>query len=302
MPQSLSLSPQEPVGFPAPGTLHDSFTSNAVQKLTVDDEPEALAFLGERLLHTIILTGFIRDNGIESPLNRGTFYAYRDGGGKLEGLALIGHSTLFEVRTESALASFARLAAASDKLHLVMGESENVEAFWHHFTKYRSLSYSQCRELLLIQRWPSPSLAAVPDLRLATVDDLAFVMMAHAQMLEEAQGINPLQSDPTGFRQRCARRIEQQRVWVLVREGQLIFKADVISATSAVNYLEGLYVDPGKRGQGYGSRCVAQLSRHLLAQTQALCVLASEHNLAAQAIYRKAGFELESYYLSIFLQ
>ncbi len=33
---------------------------------------EALAFLDARPLHTVILASLIRDNGVESPLNRGT--------------------------------------------------------------------------------------------------------------------------------------------------------------------------------------------------------------------------------------
>ncbi len=34
---------------------------------------EVLAFLNERPLYTVVMSGLIRDNGPESPLNRGTF-------------------------------------------------------------------------------------------------------------------------------------------------------------------------------------------------------------------------------------
>jgi len=59
--------------------------------------------LAERPLHTVCIAGFIRDNGLESPLNRGRFYACRNSEGLLEGVALIGHATLIEARTTRAM-------------------------------------------------------------------------------------------------------------------------------------------------------------------------------------------------------
>src|SRR5215212_6779348 len=91
-----------------PVSLHErSLTS---QPLVAKDEAEALEFLAARPLHTVFLTGFIRDNGMVSPMNRGTFYGARNEQGQLEGVALIGNATLIESRTEAALAAFARLA------------------------------------------------------------------------------------------------------------------------------------------------------------------------------------------------
>jgi len=69
-------------------------------------------------------------------------------------------------------------------------------------------------------------------------------MPVHAAIAESESGVNPLQSDPVGFRNRCARRIEQERVWVVVRDGRLVFKADVQSESDQVAYLEGIYVAP----------------------------------------------------------
>src|SRR5215213_7597242 len=62
-------------------------------------EAEVVGFLSERPVHAVNLLGLIADNGLVSPHNRGTFYACRDERGRLEGVALIGHATLFESRT-----------------------------------------------------------------------------------------------------------------------------------------------------------------------------------------------------------
>ncbi len=36
------------------------------------EKSEALSFLAQRPLHTVYMASLIRDNGVESPLNRGT--------------------------------------------------------------------------------------------------------------------------------------------------------------------------------------------------------------------------------------
>src|ERR687889_353021 len=55
-----------------------------VEPLRKRHAAEVLAFLAERPLHTIGMAGYIRENGVESPLNRGTFYAARNALGRLE--------------------------------------------------------------------------------------------------------------------------------------------------------------------------------------------------------------------------
>jgi predicted GNAT family acetyltransferase len=56
-------------------------------------------------------------------------------------------------------------------------------------------------------------------------------------------------SRSTGFRERCLRRIEQGRTWVVVENGLLVFKADVISKTPEVNYLEGIWLREDRRNK-----------------------------------------------------
>src|SRR2546423_14541052 len=87
-----------------------NYKALTVQALTNGQEDEVLAFLSARPLHTVFMAGMIRDNGLESPFNRGTFYAYRNEAGKLEGVALVGHATLIEARSEAALQAFAKEA------------------------------------------------------------------------------------------------------------------------------------------------------------------------------------------------
>ena len=67
-----------------------------VNKLEESNTAEMLAFLAVRPVQTVVMSSFITDNGVESELNRGKFFAYRNADGKIEGIALIGHTTLVE--------------------------------------------------------------------------------------------------------------------------------------------------------------------------------------------------------------
>ena len=274
----------------------------SVERLTNLNQNEVLSFLMERPIHTVCMVGFIRDNGLESPLNRGTFYGCRNSEGRLEGVALIGHSTLIEVRTDRALREVALVAQLSADTHMIMGEQERIEQFWDQYAEQGQEIRLICRELLFELRRQVQVLETVAGLRLATLEDLELIAPVHAAMAEAESGVNPLVVDPLGFRQRCARRIEKGRVFVLVEDKQLIFKADIQADTPEVIYLEGIYVNPAKRGAGVGRRCLSQLTHILLSRSKSICLLVNENNEEANLFYHLANFKLRGYYYTTFLQ
>ena len=294
---NLNLNKANPVAF-------RSVASGALllKKLIAEDEAEVLKFLGERPAHTFGMVGFIRSNGIASPHNRGEFYGCRDQEGNLEGVALIGHYILFETRSDAATEAFARLAQECRRSHMLLGEQDKVEVFWSHYVEGGQAPRLYCRELLFELRRPLEGREPVAGLRLASLNDLDLIVPAHAQTAFDESGIDPLQVDPDGFRERCARRIELGQTWVWVEDGKLVFKADVITDTPQVLYLEGVWVDPQQRGKGLGLRCMSQLSRILLQRTASICLLVNEKFQGAQAFYRSAGYRFIGSYDTIFLR
>jgi predicted GNAT family acetyltransferase len=272
-----------------------------VGELNTSDESEVLKFLAQRPIHTVGMVGFIQDNGLVSPLNRGTFYGCRNRQGQLEGVALIGHATLLETTTDRAIEALAEIAQTCTTTHMIMGEKERIDDFWNCYAGAGQEMRRACRELLFELRWPVEALDEVSGLRLATSDDIEMVMPIQARMAFDESGVNPMERDLEGFRRRCARRIEQGRTWVWIVNGELIFKADILSDTSSVIYLEGVWINTDCRSQGYGLRCMSQLACTLLCRTRSLCVLVNENNNEAHTFYQRAGYKLRSIYDTIFL-
>lgn len=283
------------------GKLTTAPESVYVERLENSDADEVLQFLSQRSIHTVTMMSLIRDNGIVSHFNRGTFYGCRDLRGQLEGVALVGHATLMETISNRALAGLAQVARECPNTHLIMGEKERVAEFWTHYSEAGRRQRFACREWLLEFSWPSEAREPVAGLRRATAEELDLVMPVQAQLAFAESGINPMLVDPEGFRQRCLRRIEQGRTWVVVENGLLVFKADVISKTPEVIYLEGVWLREDQRQQRAGIRFMSELMRRLLEDAKSICLLVNETNTWAQGFYRKCGFNFRATYETIFL-
>ena len=273
-----------------------------IGELNGADEVEVFEFLSARTIHTVFMASLIRDNGLVSPHNRGSFYACRDRYGLLEGVALVGHATVIEARTDNSLASFARLARNCLNAHLIRGEQETIDNFWKHYANSGQEPRLICRELLFEQKEPVLTTEGVDDLRPATLSDLDKVLAVNASMAFQEGGTSPLQNDPGGFRSRTARRIEQGRIWVWMQDDRLMFKADVVAETPQVTYLEGVHVHAEERRKGYGLRCLTSLSSILLERSESICLTINEKNKSALKFYEKAGYQFHSHYETIYLR
>jgi len=238
------------------------------------------------------MTSFIQDNGMENDNNRGKFYGYRNADGKIEGVALIGHTTLVEARSEDSLMAFALVARKSETpIHFMMSDGKTIETFWKYYTSDNRAPRLVCPELLFELHFPFLVQKCEWDVRLADASELEQIAVAHDETAFIESGSSPLAKDREGFLKRCLKRIEQKRTFVVFENGKLIFKADIVAETSAVIYLEGIYVASELRGKGIGSSCLSKLSVQLLNRVQNICLLSNVEFKGAHRSFEKAGFK-----------
>lgn len=286
---------------------HEAFNMTApdlsrVALLTTEETAEVLAFLSVRPVHTVVMTSFINDNGIESELNRGKYYGYRGRGGELEGVALIGHSTLVEARSDEALRTLAHVARTSETpIHLIMSSGTAAETFWQHMTDGLTEPRLKCTEALFDVSFPFAVQTTDRQVKNADMSHLIAVAEAQAEVAFIECGVDPMQKDREGFLKRVARRIEQNRVFVVTDGDELVFKADVIAETDEVIYLEGVYVSEKYRGQGIGSECLASLTLQLLDRATHICMLSNVEFKGAHKSFVKAGFHNTDHCTTLFV-
>ena len=259
-------------------------------------EEEILSALAVPSLTNVIMAGFIRDNGLVSSQNRGRFYVCRNEGNQLEGVALIGHSVLFEAFNEAAIEGFASVVRRGLSPHLLMGEHALVQRFWSFYADNTQEPRHVCPVLFLHRGKGFEPREAVPGLRLAVPEDLELIVRAQAAMALETSGVDPLKKDPVGFRQRYLRRIDKKRVWVLTNGKRLIFKLDVIADTPDAAYIEGVYVTREERGKGVGRSCINAVGDKLLDHSKAIHLFVEKENTRTIAFYLKLGFDIAGNY------
>jgi Predicted acetyltransferase len=272
-----------------------------IARLTDGEVAEVTAFLNIRPVHTVVMASFIRDNGIVSELNRGTFYGYRNSRGDIEGVALLGHSTLIEARSEEAMLAFAT-KAKNEKvtMNLIMSEHEDALKFWQYYAG-SSEPRLTCTELLFETNFPMLVRVCDLDLRTADLDEIEQIAEAHAEVTFLETGVDPMVRDRKGFMERVARRIEMGRTFVVFDGGKLLFKADIIAEADGIVYLEGIYVAPDARGKGVGSKCLSRLTRMLLDRAEKICMLSNVRFENAHRSFENAGYRVTGRCTTLFV-
>jgi hypothetical protein len=259
-------------------------------ELAESDREEVLTFLARRPVDNVIMAGWIYDRGIISTAHRGKFYGCRNAQGSLNGVALIGRITMFDTANPEVAALFGTAAREALDVRVVFGETSCLEKFWQKYAGYGQQPRLICRELLY--QFDKPFEAAEHrELRPATIFDLDKVVAAHAEMVLEETGSDPLKNDREGFRRRCAERVQREHVWVCDNGEELIFKADIVTETPEAVYVEGAWVNPKFRRANVGRHCLAAVSRHLLALAPVCCFFVNEDNAAARQLYESFGLK-----------
>ena len=136
-----------------------------------------------------------------------------------------------------------------------------------------------------------PPAAGDTSLRPARHDDLERLMPACAAAHEQELGIDPLERDGEGFRWRTRSQIEEERSWLWIEDGVILFKAEASAWTPAAVQLQQVWVDPEARRQGYGARGLSDLCRLLLERVPTVCLFVRADNDPAIRLYEAIGME-----------
>jgi predicted GNAT family acetyltransferase len=272
-----------------------------IVKLTNADNAEVTSFLSIRPVHTVVMASFIQDNGMESEHNRGIFYGYRNRNGKLEGVALIGHTTLIETRSDEAMEAFAKIARNERvAINLIMSEHEAALDFWQYYAGSAKPRHN-FTELMFETAFPMLVQECEWEVRHAKVDELEQIAEAHAEVAFIESGIDPMVKDREGFIKRVARRVEMGRTYVVFEGDKLVFKADVIAEANGIIYIEGIYVAEELRGHGIGSKCLSKLNLMLLERAEKICLLSNERFPQAHRSFQKAGYRTTARCTTLFV-
>jgi predicted GNAT family acetyltransferase len=173
---------------------------------------------------------------------------------------------------------------------MVIGEERAVSELWAEVqTRMPKPREDRPGQPVYEIRQPPPP--ADTGLRPAQLDDLDVLMPACATAHEQEIGVDPMKRDPDGFRWRTRSQIEDERSWIWVEDGVILFKAGASAWTPHAVQLQQVWVDPAVRRRGYGARGLADLCRLLLERVPTVCLFVRAENDPAIRLYEAIGMD-----------
>ncbi len=158
----------------------------------------------------------------------------------------------------------------------------------------------RARQPLLVIDGP-PAVAPDPLVRPVRPDELDVLLPASIAMFTEEVGVSPL--DGGGgelYRSRVRELVAQGRAYARFDGDQVVFKAEIGSATSAACQVLGVWVHPDLRGHGLGAAgtaAVVALARASVAPVVSLYV--NDFNTTARRTYARVGFRETGAFCSV---
>ncbi|HUG63968.1 MAG TPA: GNAT family N-acetyltransferase [Gaiellaceae bacterium] len=215
----------------------------------------------------------------------GRFVA-RESGGELSALCHLGINA---VPSGVECGVFAREVARSGP-RMLIGEERAVSELWDEVWSQlpRPREDRPAQPVYVIRQAPP---AGNTGLRSARLSDLDVLMPACAAAHEQEIGVDPMQRDPDGFRWRTRSQIEDERSWLWVEDGVVLFKAEASAWTPEAVQLQQVWVDPAVRRRGYGVRGLSDLCRLLLERVPTVCLFVRAENDPAIRLYEVIGME-----------
>ena len=182
----------------------------------------------------------------------------------------------------------------------IVGERDAVAGMWAELAP----AWGPAREVRDPQPLMSiagpPAVPPDPEVRRVRPHELDILVPACVAMFTEEVGISPLGADGgASYRSRIAELVAAGRAFARIQDGQVIFKAELGSVSSAACQVQGVWVPPDLRGRGLavpGMAAVAELAREA---APVVSLYVNDFNHAARATYRRVGFADVGQFMSV---
>jgi predicted GNAT family acetyltransferase len=133
-----------------------------------------------------------------------------------------------------------------------------------------------------------------PDLheaRYATVRDLDALVPSCAAMHKEEVGIDPLERDAAGYRERIRELVDRKRSIVRVMDGTIVSKCEFSAVTDEAVQLMGVWTHPRYRRRGLMAAMLREVCGHLFRKGKIVTLFVNDFNQPAIALYESLGFQ-----------
>jgi RimJ/RimL family protein N-acetyltransferase len=260
-----------------------------VEQLTPAREDAALAFLDRSPFENVFLTSLVA-RGTHPDLRRSLCIA-RDGG-RVRGVAYFGRQIVV-AGDDDAIDGFAQAARRFSGERTIVGPRESVRRLWNLMREWhpapRAVRDRQPVMAVDRERLRNVDGAADVSVRRARREEWREVAENSARMIQHELDYDPREFSPE-FTSNVRYMIERGLWWVGESDGRTCFFCHVGPESNRTAQLQGIWVPPELRGNGFAAKALSQICTRLLEIYPTLSLYVNDFNAPALALYEKTGF------------
>ncbi|MFD5554069.1 GNAT family N-acetyltransferase [Streptomyces sp. NPDC127068] len=278
-------------------------TQTTTRVLEPSDLEAALTVLDRDPVANAFVTSRVQVAGLDPWRLGGEMWGWYEDG-TLASLCYAGANLVPLCATPRAVRGFAdRARRAGRRCSSIVGPAETTAELW----RLLEPSWGPAREVrpnqpLMVTDRLSDTVTPDPYVRRVRKDELETIMPACVAMFTEEVGVSPLAGDGgLLYQARVAELVGAGRSFARVdRDGKVVFKAEIGAATPRACQIQGVWVAPEYRGQGFAAPGMAAVLRYALADVAPVVSLyVNDYNTAARAAYRRVGFRETGAFMSV---
>lgn len=263
-----------------------------VRTLALQDRDEALELCARDLPRNVFVAARIIDGAKQGAM--GSILGFRDGG-HLTSMVWANANVVPVATTSESIGPITdKMRRWRGRSASIFGASEEVLPLWGVLQPYwgeaRAVRGSQP---LLLTTTPPSALGIAPDprVRLARPSEVDLILPAAEHMFTAEIGYPPYVGSSRSYRASLANLASRGHTYVVIEDGEVIFKTDLGSVALGCAQLQGVWVTPRLRGQGLSVPLLAGVIEQLMAGTTPLVSLyVNDFNTPARAAYDRLGF------------
>lgn len=265
------------------------------------DADEALALLRRDPVANCFLISRLEAAGLDAWRLGAEVWGHVSGG-RLDALCYAGANLVPAQADDAALRAFAdRARRHGRRCSSIVGPAAMALPLWHLLEP----SWGPAREVRanqpLMATSGDPVVEGDPLVRPVRRDEVDTLLPAAVAMFTEEVGVSPLAGDGGAlYRARLAELVAAGRSFARIDDGRVVFKAEVGAVGGGACQVQGVWVDPERRGQGLsvaGMATVVRLVRESIAPVVSLYV--NDFNTPARRAYERVGFSQVGTFTSV---
>lgn len=214
-------------------------------------------------------------------------------GDELRGVVYVGANLVpIETTAESRRALGEHLARGPRRCSSLVGPADEITDLW----PYIESAWGPAREIRADQPLMAiadESFAPVDErVRVVRPDELDVLLPACVAMFTEEVGISPMTHGmASAYRARVAEIIGRGHAFARIEDGRVLFKAEIGADANGVCQVQGVWVDPSRRGEGLSIGGMAAVIHHARRTFPCVSLYVNHFNLVARAAYSHVGFQ-----------